>query len=50
MDDSELPSASFYRYQRSSLARGLARKAILERLPEPLAEVAAFFDKLAAME
>jgi hypothetical protein len=40
--DHDLPGGSFLLYPRDELARELARRAVLERLPEELAEVAAW--------
>lgn len=38
--DAGIPSSGFFRYQRDQLARRLSRDNALERLPEPVAEVA----------
>jgi len=40
IQDAAITSSGFFRYQRDELARRLSRDNALERLPEPLAEVA----------
>ncbi len=46
MNDRTVPGASFYWYPRERLAREIARRRVLSRLPESLAELVQLLETL----